>query len=1047
MQMKVLYKAFCLLGLILFSFVVSAQTVRTVSGKVTDAEGKPVPGAVVLLEGSSSVGTATDENGKYSLKLPVKEGVIVVQCLGYDEVKRTLGVKSIYDFTLGEDAELLERAVVVGYGSMRESDITGSVTSVKVDEENAAGNMSVDQMLKGRAAGVSVISNSAAPGAGFNIKIRGNSSFNGSGEPLYVVDGVLISSSGADPTILSKAGGNYEEENNGLLGIDPDDIASMEILKDASATAIYGAMGANGVVLITTKTARKDRPVINFRASFEVSDIYRKVDMLDLDGYVAFLDASGYTNYNRSIFVDPNRRELGYAVNEVDWQDHVSRTAFNQRYSFSVANRVKGTKYMFSLGYDNVQGILLKSGMNQFKARLNLDQKISRDVSVGLKLNLSRSEMNMLQGASSAGLTSNTSFIRAVINGRPFTGVEIDNDTDASEFEEDYGGGPARWLKDYQDNRLQYRIIPNAYLQWKISHWLTFKAQAGADFKIKKISKWRGPYVTTTSEWALAAVGLNQSLRYNFDAMFLFDKSFGRHNISGTLGTTYIGSDSLYEVTDGWNINQYVGQISNINAAQNARIAYSETKWSTLSFLLRGVYSYRGRYILTATVRGDGSSRFSKTNRWSVFPSAAFAWRINEEPWFTTSKISQLKLRMGWGQVGNQAVSPYQTLSNYGNILYGDHSPGNSNYNIVGVIPVNLANPDLKWETTQQSNIGIDFKLNRNRFSFTLDLYNKDTYDLLQTISVPATTGYSSMWVNLGHINNRGIEFTFDASLIKKRKLEWSVFGNISRNVNRIVSLGLPSTDGKPTYFYGSEIGNSKYCKTAVNIFIEGQPMGLFYGIETDGLVQEGDTGPGMTEGTRMPEGGVKYVDRNNNGYVDTDDRTVIGDPNPDFIYGFGTNLTWKNLSFDMSFSGSYGNDIANLNLIQETDVSRTNQNIRSAAFYDSYTSENKDAKYPKIGVYDSSETQLFTDRFVEDGSYLRLSNVSVGYNFPMQKKKSFVKNINLSLNAGNLFFITKYSGYDPEVNSYGGDIKKMGVDYGSYPSARSYALNVKFTF
>lgn len=1033
----------------LSQMVMTAQTGRKVSGKITDSMGHPVVGAVVFMDGNASVGAVTDADGKYILDLPVQKGVLIVQCLGYDECRAELSVKSVYDFTLEEDAEMLDRAVVVGYGSMRESDITGSVTSVKIDEENASGSMSVDQMLKGRAAGVNVVSNSAAPGSGFNIRIRGNSSFNGSSEPLYVVDGVIISSSGADPTMLSQASGNYEEDNNGLLGIDPDDIASMEILKDASATAIYGAMGANGVVLITTKTAKKDKPVITFGAGLEVSSMCRKIDMLDLDGYVAFVDAGGYSKYDGTIFLDASDRSKGYAVQDIDWQKQVSRTAFNQRYSFSIANRVKGTRYMLSLGYDNVEGILRQSGMNQFKVRMNMDHSVTENILLGVKVNLSRSEMDMLQGTSSAGMTSNTSFIRSVINGRPYRSVDMSGDNDATDFEEDYGSGPERWLKDYSDNRIQYRVIPNAYVQWKALPWLTFKLSAGADFRLKRISKWRGPYVTTTSEWALAAVGLNQSLRYNFDGLAMFEKQMGRHEISGTAGITYIGSDSLYEVTDGWNIRQYMGQSSNINAAENARIAYSETEWSTLSFFARGIYSYKGRYILTATIRGDGSSRFSRHNRWAAFPSAAFAWRVNEEPWFSSNGISTLKLRIGWGQVGNSAVAPYQTLSNYSSISYPDHTPGNESMNIVGVVPVNLANTDLKWETTQQSNIGIDFKLNRNRFSFTLDMYNKDTYDLLQTINVPATTGYSSMWVNLGHINNRGIEFSFDAALIKRKGFEWNVYGNISHNSNRIVSLGLPSADGEVPFFYGKDIGNANYCKTSVNIFIEGQPMGLFYGIETDGIVPAGEAGPGLSEGTTIPEGGIRYVDRNGNGYIESSDadKTVIGDPNPDFIYGFGTDIQWKNFSLGISFTGSYGNDIANINLIQETDVSRFTQNIRREAFYDSWTADNQDARYPKVGVYESAETRLFTDRCIEDGSYLRLANVSLGYSFPMERKKTFVKGINLSFNAGNLLLFTKYSGYDPEVSSFGSDVTRMGVDYGSYPSARSFALNVKLTF
>lgn len=1028
-------------------FSAPAQTGITVSGTVTDDSGAPVPGAVIALVGSPGTGTISGADGKYSLRISVREGVLKVSCLGYAEKEARIGTAGVYDFVLSEDAEMLERVVVVGYGTMKESDITGAVTHVRVDENTVDRTSSVDKMLKGRAAGVRVVGNSAAPGAGFNIKIRGNSSFNGGGEPLYVVDGVILNSaSGSEPTILSKAGGNYEEETNGLMGIDPQDIATMEILKDASATAIYGALGANGVVLITTKSARRDKPVIRFSAGVEAAHAIRKIDMLDLAGFADYMKASGIYSYDKYIYSSPGVVNMDDAI---DWQDYVCRTAFNKRTSLSVANRTKTTNYMFSVGFNDIQGVVQKSGMSQFKIRLNLDQKIGRKLTVGMKINLSRNNSNLLQGASSAGLTSNTSFIRAVINGRPFKKFSESVEEDASDFTEDYGAGADRWLKDYQDNRKELRVIPNIYAEYKIAPWISFRSSAGADYRTRKTSKWRGPYVTTSSEWALAAIGITQSLNFNFDNMLSFDKNFGDHNISGTLGTTYIRHDYLYEITDGWNVNQYIAQIASLNAAPNARFAYSESSSATFSALARAIYSYKGRYVLTATFRRDGSSRFSKKNRYASFPSFALAWRLNEEPWFDVRAVSMLKLRAGWGRVGNQAVSAYQTLSNYTTANYPDHTPGNENHIIKAITPSNLANTDLKWETTEQWNAGIDLKLNRNRLSFILDVYDKNTFDLLQAVTVPATTGFSSMWVNLGTINNRGIEFSFDATLLKKNGLNWNVFGNISHNENKIVSIGLPSVEGKAPYFLGSSIGSSNYCKTPVNIFMEGQPMGLFYGLETDGIVQEGETGPGLTAGTVMAPGGIKYIDHNGNGYVDSgeEDKVVIGDPNPDFTFGFGSSLNWRNFTLDLQFEGSYGNDIANINLLQEEDLSRTTMNIRREAFEGSWSPANPDGKYPKIGCYEATETRYFTDRQVEDGSYLRLADLSLSYSIPKKKIKGAVKGIEFSLAATNVFLITRYRGFDPDVSSYGNNIMKMGVDYGSYPSARTYSAGVKMTF
>ncbi len=1044
---KILYNILFVL-LIALPIDSSAQNRTELSGTITDETGAPVPGAVIMLEGHESIGAVSDTDGKYRLVVPENRGMLKVQCLGYSDQTAEIGSGTVYDFMLKDDSQMLQSVVVVGYGTMKESDITGSVTRVRMDENLVDNTISVDKMLKGRAAGVHVVNNSSAPGAGFSIKIRGNSSFNSAGEPLYVVDGVILTPpTGSEPEMMSNAAGNYEEESNGLMGLDPQDIATMEILKDASATAIYGALGANGVVLITTKSASKDKPVIRFSTGFELSKAVRLIDMLDLRGFAEFMQAAGSSTYDKFIYANPDTKtELSdYGIN---WQEYVTRTAFNKRTSFSVSNRSKGTGYVFSLGYNDVQGVVRQSGMDQIKMRLNLDQDITKWLKAGTKINISRTRSDMLQGASSAGMTSNTSFIRATINGRPYRIPGNTEDEDADEWKEDFGAGADRWLNDNRDNRRELRIIPTAFLEAKILPWLTFNTSAGADYRTKKTTKWRGPYVTTNSYWALSAIGTTQRLNYNLDNMLMFDRSFGKHSFSGTLGTTFIEQDYLYEVTDGWNIKQYIGQYHNINSAPNARLAYVESQSATFSMLARGVYSYKGRYIVTATFRRDGSSRFSKANRYANFPSFAFAWRANEEPWFTFDKIAVLKLRAGWGRVGNQAIASYQTLSNYSSVQYPDHTPSNESTIVRGIVPANLANPNLKWETTEQWNAGLDFKLNRNRLSLSLDVYDKNTYDLLQTVTVPATTGFSTMWINLGTVNNRGIELSAESEIIKTGAFRWSVFGNIAHNKNRIVKIGLPTSGGMAPYFMGETVGNANYCKTPINIFMEGYPMGVFFGLATDGIVQEGETAPGLTENTTMAPGGIKYIDKNGNGYVDTglEDKQIIGDPNPDFTYGFGSSLKWKNLSLDIQFDGVYGNDIANINLIQETDLSRTQMNVRKEAFYGRWTPGNTNGNYPAIGVYTTAETKFFSDRFVEDGSYLRLSDITFTYSLPFRKGAA-VKSADISLSASNLLLFTKYSGYDPEVNSFGSNMMKMGIDYGSYPSARTISLGLKMTF
>lgn len=1045
--MKNLICKIACLALITVSTVVSAQTVRTISGTVRDALGQPIAGAVVLLEGVSGVGTNTDLDGRYVLPLPISNGVVKVQCLGFTDEKVELGKVAVYDFVLKEDSQMLEKVVVVGYGTMRESDITGSVSQIKIDENEAARSTSINQMMQGRVAGVQVQTSSAAPGAGINIRIRGNSSFNGGGEPLYVIDGIIINSSNESTDVMSKAG-DESEETSGLLGIDPQDIASMEILKDASATAIYGAQGANGVILITTKMAQKEKPVINFSAGVDISTCAKKIDIFNLDQYIDYMFAKNYTAGLKKVLTNPDDRNSERKVDPMDWQDYMMRNAISQRYYFSVSNKNKSTSYSFSANYKDIQGIMKNTGLKQIGVRLNLNQKITKKLNVGMKLNLSKIDSHALQGLGS-DMTSTSSAIRAMLSARPYYTPD-DSDDDATGLTADIGARPDRWLKDYQNNSVQYRVMPSLNVEWKIIPWLTYKLTFGADYKIKNTIKWKGPFISMGAAGALAGNGEYKALKYNIDNLLMFDKKFGKiHNLSGTIGVTFHNASTVNEVQQGWKIDQYMAQENNINSApiDCTTYSYSESSASTLSFLARLIYSLKGRYIFTGTFRRDGSSRFSKLNRYANFPSFAFAWRVNEEPWFGTDKISTLKLRAGWGRVGNQALASYQTLSNFSGVWFPDHSYGNDKNGIRGIVPANLANTDLKWETTEQENVGIDFKLNRNRFSFTLDVYNKDTKDLLQKVNIPESSGFSTMWMNIGSINNRGVEFSANAILLKKHDFSWDVFGNISHNRNTITSIGIPSESGETPYFYGSQIGTGSYCITPVTIFIEGQPMGLLYGIKTEGILQEGEVGPGIVAGEPYGPGQVKYVDLDGNNTIDNADRQVIGNSNPDFTYGFGTSFSWRDISLDVLFEGSYGNDIANLNLLQEYDITRNTGNMRTAAFLNAWTPENKSNEYPSLTGYSSVENRFFTSRHVEDGSYLRLASVTLSYYLRLKRKLHFIEGINFSVSGNNLAVFTKYKGWDPDVNSFGSNIMKMGCDYGSYPKSRTFSFDIKLKF
>ena len=1043
---------------------------HVVTGQITDKDGNPLPDAVVMLSGSTTVAAVADINGYYKITVPdAAKARLTVSMISFKTVEKHVSGKAKVNFVLEDDSKFLDEVVVVGYGAMRRSDLTGSVTSVAVSEDDAAQSSSIDQLLQGKAAGVQVLSNSAAPDAAVNIRIRGMSSLTGSSEPLYVVDGVILTSSNSS-SMLSYGSDNSDadEASNALMGLNPRDIASIEILKDASATAIYGSEGANGVVLITTKMAKHEKPYISFSAGLDYVTMYKRFPMLSFDEYVDYLEHNKLNEGSDDIlkriydgYEGPDNRGT-LKVTPVDWQDYSLRNTFRQRYYFSVSGNPKTLYYNFSIGYNKNEGIVKTTGSNQLTMRLNLEKTIMKKLKVGAKLNFSNIDSKGQQGANGGRQFASSSMMRSLLVSKPYYSGNLDDYDEADEdwdtIDEDSKSTSNRWIKDSYSNRFEYRFTPNMYLDWTISKVFDLRVRAGADWRMTQRDKWKGASINRTAGGATASVNNDEALRWNADAMLNFKKTIGRgHNLSGTLGATYTSNFSSSQSMLGYNIKQYELKGDNINSAPNTAFAYSESLSTTLSAFLRAIYNYRDRYVLTATIRTDGSSRFKGKNKFSWFPSFAAAWRINQEPWFKVSAISTAKLRLGWGQVGNAGVSPYQTYITFGSKKYPSHDPNSDSGYAVGIIPSNIANPDLKWETTQQWNLGLDLGMWKGRLSLSVDLYDKMTYDLLNSKNIAVTSGYSSMWVNQGVISNRGLELTVNAVPVKIGEFEWGIDGNISFNRNSIINIGTDSEgEGiylhgdeltKCNYYLGAQIGGGRYFAKCVNIFAEGQPIGLFYGIRTDGIVQEGETGPGFTSGAIKEAGSIKYCDLNGNGFIDDDDRTIIGDPNPDFTYGFSTNFTWKDLTLSMAFNGSYGNDICNSNLNQLLDTQYTGMyNIRRDVYYNAWTPENKDSKLPGLGKYVSNlDSQWFSSINVEDGSYLRLAKISLSYKIRL--KKSFVRNITIGASANNVYIWTKYSGWDPDVNSFGSNMKRIGIDNGSYPSSRMYCFDLRFAF
>lgn len=1048
---------------LLFIFMapsIFAQERITVRGCVTDSRGEPVIGAAVMPEGTSD-GALTGVDGNYSISFTPKSektARLVFSSMSYLSQTVDVNGRAVIDIVLQDDYEQLEETVVIGYGSMRKGDITGAVTSVKIDEMKASQSSSLGQLLQGNAAGVHVVSNSAAPDAAVSVTIRGASSFNSGSQPLYVVDGVIINTDGS--TYLGSHAGDengIDEESNGLMGISPQDIASIEILKDASATAIYGSQGANGVVLITTKTANRERPVITFSAGVSISNIYRKFDIMDAEDYKMFLDLKGISHDSALYTIYTDKVEDG-TYEPVDWQDFTTRTSVTQRYYLTIAGRPKNTNYRFSVGYNDNEGVIKGTGYKNLSLRLNLDRTIG-NFSIGSKTSVSWLNSKMTQGVgSSLTQTPATSLVMSMLQTRPLK-HRVDYDDDGYEIYDDSApvSGPDRWLSDYSSERAEIRVTPSLYAQYKILPWLTFKSVFGLDYRSDERLKFKSSRINTMATGSTGAVGHLDRMNWNWDNLLMADKKFGKHSVSGTLGQSASRSALKNQVVEGTNISQWRAMAGSLNSAPYNWLSYSESYSSLLSFFARAVYNYDDRYVLTATWRFDGSSKFAKKNKWANFPSFAFAWRINEEPWFNVPAISMAKLRLGYGMVGNQGVPSYQTIYKYYANIVPTHD--NDSHKQVSISSLNLPSINLKWETTTQYNGGLDFGMFGGRLSLAADFYWKITKDLLQTKTLAGSAGVYNPYVNMGSIENKGFELTLSAVPLLTRDFEWTIGGNISLNRNKILSID-PSGSNRASmyvypnqpiqeveYFSGNNLSGDAICRDYINVFIAGQPMCLFYAMPTDGIVQAGQTGVPFSDGKVRGEGSVNFVDTNGDGVISAADRVVVGDPNPDFTYGFNTSFRWRDLTVSANFIGSYGNDIYNQQAAVLSDVSTNSANRLRAPIFNSWTPENPDAKYPSLSAYTPNDINWCTDRFVEDGSYLRLADLAISYSLPRKLFRDlFIKHVSFGVSGKNLFVWTKYSGYDPDVNVYG-NVLKYGVDMGAYPSARTFMFDLKVSF
>lgn len=1037
----------CIVG-VEFSFAEVLQE-RTVTGVVTSGtDGEALIGVSVQVKERPQVGTITDFEGRYSLQARSNE-TIVFSYIGFksQEVKAS---KTVVNVELEEDSEILDEVVVVGYGTMKRSDLTGSVVSVGEDEIKQSIVTSLDQALQSKAAGVSVTQNSGTPGGGISVSIRGINSLNGN-EPLYVIDGVAIS-------------GNNDSNSSVLSSINPSDVVSMEILKDASATAIYGSRASNGVVLITTKQGQAGKTRITYEGYYGLQQLPKKLGVMNLREYAEYqnLRAEVIGFGERAEFADISLLGEG-----TDWQGEIFQNASMHNHQLNISGGNDNVKYSLSAGYLQQEGIAIGSDFERFSARVNMDNKITKWLSTGLRASVAQTTQN--------NTIDSGNIIRTAIEQLPDTPARNPDGSWGAQAENMYGTyfsnpvAEALMRENYNRGLQMYVDFFADVTLWK---GLVFRAEYAGNYYYNNTYQYTpsydyGHYVQSST----GSRGANNGSNWTLKTYLTYNGTFGKHNISVMAG--HEAQENSYETLYASRDNYLFNTIHELNMGDSSTAKNSSGRGSSAieSYYGRLNYGYDDRYLATFTVRGDGSSSFGPANRWGVFPSMALAWKINNEKFLKDVKwLNNLKLRLGWGLVGNQSASSY---------AYGVTMASAASIWGTGFYAGNYPNDKLKWEETKAWNAGIDLNLFDNRVEFIFDTYLKNTDNLLMQASLPSyVTGIiNSPWVNAGAMENKGAEFTLNTVNISKKDFTWRTGITISFNKNKITKLytetaGLSGTiDGAQTLTYSTV----------------GQPVGQYYGYKVIGMFKEESDfyqrdadGNFLLDknGNRLPValpenqhiakdevwvGDYIFEDLNGDGVIDEQDRTYLGNPEPKFSYGFNNTFTYKGFDMNIFINGVYGNKLVNLFRKDFTNPMRNSNLLKEATgiahvelidpaqpeeIWNVHVSNPESATVQRLNTADGNDNNRMSSRFVEDGSYLRIKNISLGYTFPQKwTRKWHIENLRVYMNIQNAFTFTKYKGYDPEVGAYNYKVLLRGVDYARYPSQRIYTVGLNLSF
>ncbi|QHV95196.1 SusC/RagA family TonB-linked outer membrane protein [Spirosoma endbachense] len=985
----------------------------TVSGRVTGPDGNALPGVSVILKNTQR-GTTTNAEGRYSFpNVSTENGaaVLTFSFIGYVSQDVTVGNRSTIDLTLQSDDRSLNEVVVVGYGTQRKIETTGAIASVKAADLVQTPVANVAQGLQSRVAGVQVNQNTGAPGGNVSVRIRGTNSINGSSEPLYVVDGIQISNSGGINDVSP------------LSTINPNDIESVEILKDASASAIYGSRAANGVVLITTKRGKTGATRVTLDSYYGVQKVNKTLPVLN---------AAQFAQLENEVFKNnfyPNPSSLGEGTN---WQNLIFREAPIQNHQLSINGGNEKTQLALSASYFNQDGIIINSAFKRYSYRLNVDHRVSERLKVGTSILGSYAINSGITTGSEtigdAGVVT-ASILGAAI-GAPPTLVPYRADGTIFPFGEQAGGqyrevtNPLNFASVLNRNAIKRTLI-NLYADFTILKGLTYRASFNTDLQSSLRDGYSPRSIVNKADLNdNSGSGFkvnNNGLALLHESILTYSTLFAQHH--SFKATAVVASQSEDNNSNQINATGFPNDATQNEALQLAltrTITSSRSRTRLDSYLARINYGYKDKYFLDLTARVDGSSRFGANNKYGLFPAISGAWRIIEEPFAKNiSWLSDLKLRASYGITGNAGgLNPYQSLATV--------SASGSDYNInhtfaTGINPSGIANPDLRWEKSTQADIGLDISLLNNRISVIVDAYQKTTKDLLYVKGLPLSSGYGTITGNFASLENKGLEFAVNARILDG-PLKWNVSGNMTMNRNKVLDL-----DGGTT---------QERFITAYSVLKVGQPLGVFKTYVFDGINQ---TGEAILPGYDGRLGGLKVKDINGDGTISAADQVITGNPNPKFIYGFSTNLSFKGFDLNMFLSGSQGNDIYNASRLSfEMPLGQRNQ---LAGLANRWSATNPSNQY--VSGFQAGRLPV-TSQVVEDGSYLRCKNLTLGYTLPRIKG---LQQIRVYVSTNNLFTITKYSGFDPEVNTYAGSNTAIGIDNLVYPQAKSFLGGLQVTF